>query len=141
FEAFDLDQDGIISLQDFKVGAQQLQLGLADSDLESWFSCASTNNPNGIIIETWNLLLDDANAEEINIALDYNHLNLNSGFLAFDKDSDSRISLKDLTTSMNELQIHCLDSDISILMTFMDKDKDGYISFDEWRSALHTVYC
>eukprot|EP00960_Hanusia_phi_P000971 26880-Hanusia_phi.AAC.1 len=79
--------------------------------------------------------------KQINIALDYNHLDVNSGFLAFDKDSDQRISLKDLTTSLKELNIHCLESDIATLMTFMDKDKDGYINFEEWRSALHAVYC
>ncbi len=73
-------------------------------------------------------------------ALSYNELTVTSGFRAFDKDGDGRVSIEDLRQSMHDLEQTMQPCELQILFNFMDTDRDGFISETEWSTALrHAV--
>ena len=69
-------------------------------------------------------------------ALLHNELTTLSGFSAFDKDCDGKVSVEDLRKSLKDLELTMQDGEIQMIFNFIDMDHDGFISEMEWRVAL-----
>ena len=72
-------------------------------------------------------------------ALSFNHLTIKDGFNAFDVDEDGLISLRDLHSSVDDLQLELDVETIQLMHRFLDVDADGFISKKEWIAGLDSV--
>ncbi len=72
-------------------------------------------------------------------ALSFNHLTIKDGFNAFDVDEDGLISLRDLQSSVDDLQLELDVETIQLMHRFLDVDADGFISKKEWIAGLDSV--
>ena len=59
-----------------------------------------------------------------------------SVFKKFDVDNDGFISTEDLDKALSKLEIQHTTEDVRELMAFLDADKNGYTTFDEFSAKI-----
>ena len=146
FEAFDLDEDGKLSLNDLMESANQLQMGIADADLRTLFaSLEDAADPGFINKEAWVQAVGASDTADvlrsrgvsmpapaeypenvqaaintIGAALLFNRLSTDEGYEAFDADEDGKVSFSDLMTAVAQLQLEITEQDGKRLLESLD---------------------
>ena len=65
FEAFDVDEDDRINMEDLLAAAESLQLDANAEDLSLWFRAVNVSGDGRITFQEWNAALGSANSEEV----------------------------------------------------------------------------
>lgn len=158
FSAFDVDQDNKLSFEDVWESCNKLQLGIPEDairefhrrasggdkflDLEGWKRVLSAPEGLDAVLESRGLNTSELPLETaalsvkemlnlIKAALLYNSLSLEAGFYSFDIDGDQQISLSDLNTAAERLQLGLSAADVSTLHSHLDGKKNGVCGFEQ----------
>jgi Ca2+-binding EF-hand superfamily protein len=70
--------------------------------------------------------------ETLASTFDVNGVSLEQQFRAFDRNGDGNIELEEFTTGLQDLGAQVSDQEIKNIMTLLDKDKSGVVSFFEF---------
>ncbi|KAI3833720.1 hypothetical protein MKX03_004055 [Papaver bracteatum] len=131
FQKIDTDNDGIVSVEELKVGLQKFGSQLAESEVQMLIEAVDTNGKGtmdyGEFVAVSLHLQRMANDEHLRRAFSY-----------FDKDSNGYIELQELEDALLEDGTEdCVDVANDIFQE-VDTDKDGKISYDEFAAMMKT---
>ncbi|KEH23182.1 putative protein kinase CAMK-CDPK family [Medicago truncatula] len=131
FKKMDTDNDGIVSIEELKVGFRNHQSQLAESEVQMFIE-AVDNNGKGT--------LDYGEFVAISLHLKRmaNDEHLHKAFSYFDKDGNGYIEPEELRNAlMEDGTDDCTDVANDIFQE-VDTDKDGKISYDEFVAMMKT---
>ena len=165
FEAFDVDEDDLVSMSDLMTAAGSMNVDASEADLTAWFHFFNRSGSGKLSEEEWNAAMDAANSTdvlasrgvvlveepaapgytatdvdtaacELAAALRYNNLSPRSGFESLDVDEDDRISMGDLQAAVEGLALQISPEALAALHKAMDQRGDGLIQVDSWTNFL-----
>ena len=128
FKDFDTDNNGNISIEEFKEGLKKLNNGnIENIDIEKMFSEIDTDKT-GVIsyTELLSSILDD----KVFLQKD----KLNEAFLALDSDNSGVISKEDLLNILKNDKEY--DNSVIDLIKQLDSDKDGGIDYEDFLNFI-----
>ncbi len=128
FQDFDTDNNGTISIDEFKEGLKKINKGnIENIDIEKMFSEIDTDKNREIsYTELLSSILDD----RVFLQKD----KLNEAFLALDNDNSGIISKENLLNILKQNNEY--DDSIIDLIKQLDSDKDGGISYNEFLNLI-----
>ena len=156
FAAFDSDSDGVISGDDIIESVSKFSLAEFQETLVSFHAAANVGKDGKLTIAEWHdaltgvdiaqVLKANGNVPEtlsateaagmVGAALLLNRLSIDEGFEAFDADADGKISLDDLSKSVEKLELGLKDDEIKALLTELDQNRDGFVDRSEWMDGI-----
>jgi Ca2+-binding EF-hand superfamily protein/chromosome segregation ATPase len=166
YDAFDADEDGVVSFADLASAVAQLNLDISDSSAADLFAYLSEGNA-AISRSCWVNAMQAANTTEvlksrgintaagvttdgvlqtgagvetaintIAAALAFNQLSPEDGYDAFDADEDGQVSLSDLVSAVTQLQLEISEGDCRSVFESLDAGKTGFIPKAAWLEAI-----
>jgi len=160
FEAFDIDEDDVISMQDLKGAASSLALDVDEQNLHKWLQQYNKTGNGLMSEEEWNVAIDASNpsdilasrgimlvaqdsvpatamdvddaADQLAAALRFNDLSTQAGFEALDADGDDRLSMGDLQAAVASLALQISETALGALHSAMDDKGNGLIEIEAW---------
>ncbi|CAL0329643.1 unnamed protein product [Lupinus luteus] len=131
FKKMDSDNDGIVSIEELKVGFQSFGSQLADSEVQMLIEAVGTNGKS-------TLDYGEFIAVSLHLKRLANDEHLRKAFSYFDKDGDGYIEPHELRNAlMEDGTDDCTDIANDIFQE-VDTDKDGRISYDEFVAMMKT---
>ncbi|KAF5940968.1 hypothetical protein HYC85_022135 [Camellia sinensis] len=131
FRKIDTDNDGIVSIEELKVGLQKLGSQLAESELQMLIEAVDTNGKGtldcGEFVAVSLYLQRMANDEHLRKAFSY-----------FDKDGNGFIEPDELQDALMEDGVDDCTNVANDIFHEVDTDKDGRISYDEFVAMMKT---
>ncbi|KAL7195035.1 hypothetical protein ACSBR1_035288 [Camellia fascicularis] len=131
FRKIDTDNDGIVSIEELKVGLQKLGSQLAESELQMLIEAVDTNGKGtldcGEFVAVSLYLQRMANDEHLRKAFSY-----------FDKDGNGFIEPDELRDALMEDGVDDCTNVANDIFHEVDTDKDGRISYDEFVAMMKT---
>ncbi|KAK9209711.1 hypothetical protein WN944_002079 [Citrus x changshan-huyou] len=131
FTEMDTDNNGTLSYDELKAGLAKLGSMLTESDIKQYMQAADIDG-NGTIdyIEFITATMQRHKLER------FEHLY--KAFQYFDKDNSGYISVDELETAFKEYNMgdDATIATINEIMSEVDRDKDGSISYDEFRAMM-----
>ncbi|KAM7463955.1 hypothetical protein LguiA_032076 [Lonicera macranthoides] len=131
FNKIDTDNDGIVSIEELKIGLQKFSTQLAESEVQLLIEAVDTNGKGS---------LDYGEFVAISLHLKRmaNDEHLHKAFSYFDKDGNGYIEPDELRNAlMEDGADDCTDVANDIFQE-VDTDKDGRISYDEFVAMMKT---
>lgn len=130
FKMFDLNNDGHITKEELGTVMKQLGRETTDNDLQTMINDADTNG-NGVVEldefiqmmknQTKSMSSDDA---------------IRQAFRVFDKNGDNYINRDEIRTAMNNLGENVTEKEVDEMLSCMDINKDGKVSFEEFKKMF-----
>mmetsp|Transcript_38538 Transcript_38538/g.77242 ORF Transcript_38538/g.77242 Transcript_38538/m.77242 type:complete len:144 (+) Transcript_38538:563-994(+) len=69
-------------------------------------------------------------------SLEFNRLSATDGYDAFDADEDGLVSLSDLQTAVETLELNLKQSEVETLFKHLEAAEGGHVSKDKWQEAM-----
>ncbi|KAL8232544.1 hypothetical protein R6Q57_002322 [Mikania cordata] len=131
FKKIDMDEDGIITIEELKSGLQKLNTQLAESEVQLLIEAVDTNGKG---------TLDYGEFVAISLHLKKmaNDEHLHKAFSYFDKDSNGFIEPHELQESLKEDGDEDVSNIANDIFQEVDTDKDGKISYEEFAAMMKT---
>ncbi|KAK1426944.1 hypothetical protein QVD17_15626 [Tagetes erecta] len=132
FKKIDIDDDGIVTIEELKSGLQKFNTHLAESEIQLLIEAVDTNGKG---------TLDYGEFVAISLHLKKmsNDEHLHKAFSYFDKDGNGYIEPQDLQDALMEeggdVDVASVTNDI---FQEVDTDKDGKISYEEFAAMMKT---
>ncbi|KAL8252636.1 hypothetical protein R6Q59_036329 [Mikania micrantha] len=129
FKKIDMDEDGIITIEELKSGLQKLNTQLAESEVQLLIESVDTNGKG---------TLDYGEFVAISLHLKKmaNDEHLHKAFSYFDKDSNGFIEPHELQKSLMEDGDEDVSNIANDIFQEVDTDKDGKISYEEFAAMM-----
>lgn len=147
FKSFDRDSSGAISRDEFSAMMRKFQINLSDATLASLLR---RYDPNGDGVITYDefiqyvmppawkskeMAVEEA-VQKIRDRVQTKSSSMREAFLRAEQDRDGTLSLKELANVLHESGLSLDEQQVAGIMSKMDSNKDGSISFNEFSSAL-----
>lgn len=131
FRKIDTDDDGIVSVEELKVGLQRSNSKLAESEIQMLIEAVDTNGKG-------TLDYGEFLAVSLHLQRMANDEHLRKAFSYFDKDENGYIEPDELRNALMEDGVDDCTDVANDIFQEVDTDKDGRISFDEFVAMMRT---
>lgn len=131
FKKMDVDDDGIISIEELKAGLRNFGSQLAESDVQMLIEAVDANGKGS-------LDYGEFLAVSLHLQRVANDEHLRKAFSYFDKDGNSFIEPDELRESLVEDGADDCSDLANEIFQEVDKDKDGKISYEEFVAMMKT---
>lgn len=154
FQSFDANNDGVLDRPEFIGALSSLDLGISSAQIEEVFSILDRNQDGTINLEEfadtfrplYTKITDSLTSDIHDILKDLSRLmrkqskTVKQAFVMFDTDGSGRLSYEELVNALTSLfpDAHPPEKYLAIAR-FMDSDKNGSISFKEFRDAFRAI--
>nr|GMC84137.1 calcium-dependent protein kinase 13 [Ipomoea batatas] len=156
FGKIDTDNDGIVSIEELKVGLQKLNSQLAESEIQMLIEAVWPNNAKAPVpelialkvVELWCNLIDTNGkgtldyGEFIAVSLHLQRMandeHLRKAFSYFDKNGNGYIEPDELQDALMEDGSEDCTNVANDIFQEVDTDKDGLISYEEFAAMMKT---
>ncbi|KAL5721038.1 non-specific serine/threonine protein kinase [Ranunculus cassubicifolius] len=130
FDKIDTDNDGVVSIDDFKTALHNFGTKLAESEVQSLIEAVDTNGKGTLDYEEFV-------AVSLHLQRMANDEHLHKAFSYFDKNGNGFIELNELQDALKEDGADFVDVAHDIFQE-VDTNKDGKISYDEFAAMMKT---
>ncbi|XP_043724682.1 calcium-dependent protein kinase 13 [Telopea speciosissima] len=131
FEKMDIDNDGIVSIEELKAGLQKFSSPLAESDVQMLIEAVDTNGKG-------KLNFGEFVAVSLHLQRMANDEHLRKAFSYFDKDGNGYIDPEELQGALMEDGTITSADVANDIFQEVDTDKDGKISYEEFAAMMKT---
>ncbi|KAJ3436171.1 calmodulin [Anaeramoeba flamelloides] len=128
FEMFDLNNNGLITSNELSSMFHNFQQFPTKEELKSMIDNYDTNSQDGINFEGFCKLMQQSEKLEVN--------EMKEAFSVFDQNHDGLIDQQELHNLMKNIGEEFTENQIAILMNEIDFDKDGAISFEDFKKLF-----
>ncbi|KAJ3451957.1 calmodulin [Anaeramoeba flamelloides] len=128
FEMFDLNNSGLITSDELASMFHNFQQFPTKEELKSMIDNYDSNSQDGINFEGFCKLMQRSEKLEVN--------EMKEAFSVFDQNHDGVIDQQELHNLMKNIGEEFTENQIAILMNEIDFDKDGAISFEDFKKLF-----
>ncbi|CAH8551333.1 unnamed protein product [Dicrocoelium dendriticum] len=132
FGLFDKDHDGHITLQELRSMMKLFNRPCTADEAREIMSQVDKNNDGVIDFREFVELMSPVMTPDRTSDSD-----LRAAFDFFDKDHDGDITTRELKAVLQTLHLKLTDSEIEEMITEADTDKNGTVSFEEFKSVMN----
>uniref|UniRef100_A0A7N0U635 non-specific serine/threonine protein kinase n=1 Tax=Kalanchoe fedtschenkoi TaxID=63787 RepID=A0A7N0U635_KALFE len=131
FKKIDSDSDGVVSVQELKIGLQKFGSQLGENEVQIFIEAVDTNGKG-------TLDYGEFLAVSLHIKKMANDEHLHRAFSYFDKDRNGFIEPEELRNALMEDGAEDCTDIANDIFQEVDTDKDGKISYDEFAAMMKT---
>lgn len=131
FQRFDSNGDGKISTKELSGVLEALGSSISDEDVDKMMAEIDTDKDGHINLKEFTAFFK-GDADPYNSA----EKELREAFELYDQDHDGKISAAELHLILTRIGDHCSVADCAGMISSVDSDGDGFVSFDEFKRMM-----